>query len=161
MVLSPFYALPFGSNCSHAMHTNFPRPANNTGRIEPAQEEDLRTAVSRAAPKSHFTLPALVLPLATTVAAESAAIFFRPGLVHIQRPAIEFSTIQAGNGSVGFGSHTHFHEPEASGASGVPVGYNVHTVNRAVFFKHGSDRIFGSPEAEVSYENILHLKSSF
>jgi len=51
----------------------------------------------------------------------------------------------------------HFHESKASGPAGFAVGYEVDTVNRAVCFKHRSNRIFSSIEAEVSYKNILQL----
>ena len=51
----------------------------------------------------------------------------------------------------------HFHEGEPSGLSRVAVCYNVYTVNRSIPFKQGSNRVFGSAEAQVSYKNILHL----
>jgi hypothetical protein len=106
-------------------------------------------------------LPAAAAATAAVSTAAAAAVFFRPGLIDIQRPAIEFPAIQTGNGCIGFGRHTHFHESKASGTSGVPVGNDVDTVHRAIFLKHRSNRIFGSSEAEVSNENILQLRSSF
>jgi hypothetical protein len=119
-------------------------------------------AVATAAPRSDPTcLPAFVLPLAAAVAAvptaAAAAIFLRPGFVDIQRSAIEFSAIESGNRALRFVIRAHFHEPKASGPSGFPVCHDAHTIDRAVRLEHGSNRIFGSPEAEISYENILHL----
>jgi hypothetical protein len=113
-----------------------------------------------AAPMCFRPLPAFVLPLAAAVAAEStaaAAIFFRPGFVDIQGSAVEFPAIQSGNRTLPFVIRTHFHEPESSGPSGLPVCHDAHTINRAVRLEHRSNRIFGSPEAEISYEYILHL----
>jgi hypothetical protein len=105
-------------------------------------------------------LPASVLPLAAAVAAVStaaAAIFLRPGFVDIQRSTIEFPAIESGNRALRFVIRAHFHEPKASGSSGFPVCHDAHTIDRAIRLEHGSNRIFGSPEAEISYENILHL----
>jgi hypothetical protein len=116
-----------------------------------------------------WRLPALFLPAAAataaaavpTAAAAAAAIFLRPGFVHVQRPAIEFPAIQARNGSISLGCHTHLHESKAPGAPGVPVGDDVDAVDRAIRFKHGSNCFFGSSEAKVSNENILQFKIFF
>ena len=123
-------------------------------------------AVVTAAPRSDpiwsdpTCLPASILPLAAAVAAVStaaaAAIFFRPGFVDIQRSTIEFPAIESGNRALRFVIRAHFHEPKASGPSGFPVCHDAHTIDRAIRLEHGSNRIFGGPEAEVSYEYILH-----
>jgi hypothetical protein len=65
--------------------------------------------------------------------------------------------VKRSNGRVAFGIIAHFHECEASCLPGIAVGYDVHTVNAAVCFKKGSNSIFGSTEAEVSYKYIFHL----
>src|SRR5581483_3416857 len=101
------------------------------------------------------SLPATVLPPAA-IAAESAALLFGSRFVDVQRPAVQFAAIQTRNCSVRFFAHAHLHESEASGPAGFPIGDEVYPVHRSISFKHGSNRIFGCSEAEVSYKNILH-----
>jgi hypothetical protein len=118
-------------------------------------------AVCGRIPKSNLTvLPAPVLPLAaavTTITTAATTVFFRPGLVDIQRPAVEFPAIQSGNGPFAFTIIAHFHESKASGPSGVAVGDDADTIHRAICFKQGANGIFGGPEAQISYEYILHF----
>lgn len=104
-------------------------------------------------------LPAPVLAAATAIAAVStaSAVFLRPGLIHIERSAIQLVAVERGNGLYTLAVIAHFHECEASGLPGIAVGYDVHAVNRAVRFKKGSKPIFGSAEAEVSYKYIFQL----
>lgn len=104
-------------------------------------------------------LPAFVLPSAAAIAAEptAAAVFLGTGFVDVDRPAIEFPAIQSSDGAISFISHTHFNESETSGPSGITVGHDVHTVHRAIRLKQGSNRLFGSSEAEISNKNILHV----
>jgi hypothetical protein len=110
------------------------------------------------APPYLSRLPAPILALASAVAAKSAAAFFLwPGFIDVERPTIEFPPVESGNGLLTLAIVAHFYEAEASGAAGIAVGYDVYTLNRAIGLKHGSNRIFGSAEAEVSNKNIFHL----
>jgi len=103
-------------------------------------------------------LPAALLAPAAVVVAESAAArFFRLCFVNIQRTPVEVFAIQGGNSALGFAVDAHFHESEAPGASRIPVSYDVHTVYLAISLEHGSNRLFGGPEAEVTYKDIFHL----
>lgn len=109
-------------------------------------------------PQNPTCLPARVPALASAVAAGPARAFcLWPGFIDVQRPTIEFPPIESGNCLVAITVVAHFDEAEASGATSFAIGYNVHTIDRAVGFKHGSNRIFGRPEAEVSNKNIFHL----
>lgn len=109
-------------------------------------------------PKSTL-LPAPVPAATTAIAAVStaSAVFLRPGLIHIERSAIELVAIKSGNGLYAFAVVAHFHERKASCLSGVAVGYEVDTANCAVRLEKGSKPIFGSAEAEVSYKNIFQI----
>jgi hypothetical protein len=107
-------------------------------------------------------LPALVVALASPAAAAktsttAAAFFLWPGLIDVQGPAIEFPPIQRGNRLFALTVITHFDEAKAPGAPGFAVGYDVHTIHRAVSLKHRSNRIFSSTETEISNKNVLHL----
>jgi hypothetical protein len=48
-------------------------------------------------------------------------------------------------------------ESNTSGLSGIPVGDDVDAINIAMYCERGSNRLFGSAEAEISYKNILHF----
>jgi len=106
-------------------------------------------------------LPALLASAAATAAAvtaaTAAAIFLRPGFIHVQCPAVQVAAIEPGNGLVGLRMIAHFHESKASGPPGFAIGYKVDTVNRAIRFKQGANGIFRGPEAEISNEYIFHL----
>jgi len=118
-----------------------------------------------AAPGDLSYLPAIAIaPLAAAaLAAESATtaatLFFRAGFVDVKSTAVELPAIQRRNGTVRLGVYTHFNESESSGTAGFPVGYDAHAVHRPVFFEQGTNRIFGSPEAEISYKYIFHFDS--
>ena len=103
--------------------------------------------------------PAIVLPLPAAVAAVSTAtaIFFGLGFIDIQRPAVQVTAVESGNGLFSLTVIAHFYESKASGLSGFPVRNDVHPINRAVLFEHRANGAFGSSEAEISYENIFHL----
>src|SRR6516164_1989862 len=64
-------------------------------------------------------LPAIVLPLAAAVSAISAAgaVFFGPGFVDIQSPAVHVTAVESRNGVLPLTVVPHFHECEASGLS--------------------------------------------
>jgi hypothetical protein len=102
-------------------------------------------------------LPAIVPSLAATAVAKSTAILSWPGDVDVQRPSIQVTAIQRGNGSVSLTVIAHFHERKASGPAGVPVGNNVHLVDSAVRLEQRPNATFGSIKTEIPYENILHL----
>ena len=105
-------------------------------------------------------LPAVVLPKATAVAAESTAAgacFLRPSFVYIERAAIEFAPVESRNRAITFAIVTHLDKSKAPGPSGFAVRHQVHTVNGPVRLEHRSNGIFGGAEAEVSYKYILQV----
>lgn len=110
-------------------------------------------------PPNSALLPAPVPAAATAIAAVSSAsaVCLRPGLIHVERSAIQLVAIESGNSLYALAVIAHFHECEASWLPGIAVGYDVHTVNRAVRFKKGSKPIFGSAEAEVSHKYVFQL----
>src|SRR5689334_14010887 len=101
-------------------------------------------------------LPAPGLPEASAVAI-SAAIFLGPGLVNVQSPAVELVAVESGDSLSALAVISHFHESKAFGASGIAIGYDVHTDHRSIRLEERSNRLFGCPEAEISYKYVFHL----
>jgi hypothetical protein len=105
-------------------------------------------------------LPAVVAGSAAAASAAISADFstvrLRTGFVHRQRPPIEFSAVKLGNSSIRFSGVAHFDECKPSGLPGVAVSDDIHTIHGTVCREHGSNRIFGSPEAKVPNKNIFH-----
>jgi hypothetical protein len=97
-----------------------------------------------------------VLSLAPTGTVPTA-VFFRAGFIDVQSATTEFAAVQGSDSPFALGVVIHLHEAKTLGPSGVAVGYHVHTRNRAVRLKERSYFVFGGSEAEVSYENILHV----
>src|SRR5579863_4240417 len=112
------------------------------------------------APFQIQVLPA-ALPRAAAVpaitAATRCAVALRPGFVDVQRSAINVFAVQAADSGVPFGVRVHFDERETPGLSRLAVGDDVDTVNRSVCRKHGTHRILGGSETEVTYKNILQF----
>jgi hypothetical protein len=99
---------------------------------------------------------AAATPAAAAVPA-AAPIFLRPGFIDVERPTVEFPTVEPGDGLLGLAIVGHFDEPKTPGSSGFAVGYQAHTVHSAVRLEQGSNCIFGSSEAQISYKNIFHI----
>jgi hypothetical protein len=96
---------------------------------------------------------------AATLAASAAAkstVFFRTSFADVQGSAVELLAIQFCDCPIRFRIIAHLNESKASGLTGVSIRDQADTVNRTKCFKHGSNRIFGSPEAEIPYENLFH-----
>jgi hypothetical protein len=86
-----------------------------------------------------------------------STVCFGTGFVDIQCSAVKVGAIQSRNCPVARGVVTHFHESKTSGLSRVTIGHDADPVDRAMCFKHRSNRILGSAEAQVSYKNIFHF----
>src|SRR5579871_4692731 len=113
-----------------------------------------------AAPPFRIQALPAALPRPAAVPAISAApraFALRPRFVDVQRSAIDVFAVQAVDCSVPFGIHAHFDKRETPGLSRLAVRDNVHTVNRSVRRKHGTHRIFGGPETQVTYKNVLQF----
>jgi hypothetical protein len=52
----------------------------------------------------------------------------------------------------------HLYESKTPLLPRIPVGYEIDTINCSIFLKQGSNRNFGSIEAEVSNKNTFHFK---
>jgi hypothetical protein len=94
---------------------------------------------------------------AAAVAASAAAVFFRTSFVDVQRSPIQIPAVDFGNGPIPLGVIAHFDESKASGLARIAVRDDADAVDGSVCFKHGSNPVFGSSEAEVAYKNIFHL----
>src|SRR5512132_4082577 len=109
-------------------------------------------------------LPA-ILPAAAataTVAATAAArtaIRFGTRFVDIQGSAVQIPAVQTVNRRIRFRIAAHFHESEASSLPCVAVRDDIYTLDGAVRFKHGTNRLFGRSETEISNKNVLHVFS--
>jgi hypothetical protein len=109
------------------------------------------------------TLPALVLTgssvaaPAAAKASAAAAIFLRPRFIDGQVASIELLSVQRIDGALGFRVAGHLDEPESLGPACIPIRDNADTVDGSILFKQRTDRIFGGPEAEVSYKYIFQV----
>jgi hypothetical protein len=102
---------------------------------------------------------------ATAIAGTKSAATARPalgpgaGFIHRKCSAIEVFAVDAVDRGVAFGFAGHFHKGEAPGLPCFPVSNDVNALDGPVRLKHGTYRIFGSSETEVSYKNVLHFTS--
>ena len=83
-------------------------------------------------------------------AVPAATAFSRPRFIDVQSPAIEFPPVECSDGFVALTVIAHFDKGEPLGPSGLAIGYQVYSVNGAIFLKERSNCIFASSEAEVS-----------
>jgi hypothetical protein len=119
--------------------------------------EDSGGAVAAALIAPGRRLPAAITTAAVPVsAAARTALRLRTGFVNIQRSSIEISAVESANGRIAFRIDAHFDEGESSGLPGVAIGHDIDPLNGAIRIKHGPEGIFGGPEAEITYKNILH-----
>src|SRR6266404_6297349 len=109
--------------------------------------------VGAPAPVWSKPLPAIVITLA---AAESAG-GLRARFVDIQRSAVEFLAVQAGNGTVRIRRDAHLDKAETFRLTGIAVGNDIDALDSSVCLEHRSNRIFGRSEIEVPYKYILHV----
>jgi hypothetical protein len=97
--------------------------------------------------------------ITTECAAAEATVLPGTGLVDIEYPSVEFFSIKSGDGPLSFIVATHFDESKSPGLSGVTIGNDTYALNGSVLLKQRSNGAFGCPEAEIRYENILHVVS--
>jgi hypothetical protein len=109
-----------------------------------------------AAASSTISTPSAATAVSTATAAPLLA---RTRLVHIQRPAIHFTTIHRLHGIRGFVRIRHFHEGEPSRLSCVSIAYHGHPFDRAVSPEQSFQLSFGGLVGEVPYKDIRHSKS--
>jgi hypothetical protein len=97
-------------------------------------------------PKLVARSAALTAETAAFATAAASAIFLGTSFVDVQRSTVQVSAIQFGDGSIGLRAIAHLDEPKTSGLTRVAVRDEVYTLNAAVGFEHGSNRIFGCSE---------------
>jgi hypothetical protein len=118
-------------------------------------------AVATAAATKPAAASSTISTAATTAAkpATAAPLLAGTRLVHIQRPAIHFTTIHRLHGIRGFVRIRHFHEGKPSRLSCVSIAYHGHPFDRAVSPEQSFQLSFGGLVGEVPYKNIRHSKS--
>jgi len=97
--------------------------------------------------------------IATECAAAETTVLSGTGLIDFEYPSVEFLSVESGDGPESFIVATHFNESKSPGLSGVTIGNDTYSFNGSVLLKQRSNGTFGCPEAEICYENILHLVS--
>jgi hypothetical protein len=103
-------------------------------------------------------LPAiLALTAATVSTAARSTVSLGTCFVDVQRPAVEVFAVETVDCRGPFGINTHFDKSKAPSLPGIAVGDDADPINGSVRREHSTERIFGGPEAEITYENILHL----
>src|SRR3954454_12859960 len=107
-----------------------------------------------------FYLPA-VLPRAaaiTAIATAARATFtFGTSFVDVQRPAVDFLAIEAIDRGIPFRIDAHLNKCETSCLSSVTVCHDVHPIDAAIRFEHGTNGIFGRPKTEIANKNVFHF----
>jgi hypothetical protein len=110
-------------------------------------------------------LPALILArcavAAPSAAKTAAAIFLRTRFIDGQVPAVQFLPVQGADGALRFGVATHLDETESLGPACIPVRNDADALNGSILFEQRTDRVFGSPKAEVSYKYIFQSELPF
>src|ERR1035437_583009 len=89
-----------------------------------------------------------------------AALALGPGLVDVELSAAHIAPVESRNGLVRRGGIRHFHECEAAGASGIPVGDQVDALHCPISFKQRPNCRFRRREIQIAYKNVLHVVSS-
>src|SRR5688500_11696557 len=101
-------------------------------------------------------LPAVLATRAAT-AAVAAAIGLGTRFVDVESAAVEISAVQAVDRGCAFGIHAHLHESESTRAARITIRDDVYAIHSAVRFEHGTDRIFGRAEGEITHENVCQF----
>ena len=131
-----------------------------TAICAPMDSKDTLLVQEGQRPPLPANLPAAVLSRAAAVPAEptaARATFLWPGFVNIEHATIEFAAIESRNCALSFSIIAHLYKSKAPGPAGFAVGHEVYAVNSPMRLEHGSNRIFGGPEAEVSDKYILQV----
>src|ERR1035437_871195 len=114
-------------------------------------------------------LPARLAPLpgsAATFAAKASAraapapFALGPGLVDVELSAAHIGPVEGRNGLVRRGGIRHFHECEAPGTPGIPVGDQIDALHCSMGFKQRPNCRFRRREIQIAYKNVLHVVSS-
>ncbi len=100
-------------------------------------------------------LPAIVTALATTTA--GTPIGLRARFIDSKRTAVQFAAAQRFDGAQPFRIAAHLDKSESLGLTCVPIGDDTDAIHRSVLLEQRSDGVFGSIEAQISYENIFHV----
>jgi hypothetical protein len=126
--------------------------------VHPARNWSGAVAAALTAPWRR--LPAAIAASALPVpAAARTALGLRTGFVDVQRSSIEVFTVESIDCGIPFGIDAHFDEGESSGLAGVAIRHDIDALNGSIRIKHGPEGIFGRPETEITYKNILHFFS--
>src|SRR5450432_2499754 len=138
------------------------RPTLSTGRRTSCLGARLPAGLAALARSTTATATTTAgTPTAATATAEAAAsaaaLGFRPGLVDVERTAIEIGTIERRNRAVRFGGVRHFDERKTARAPGVTVGYQVDTVHLSVGLKERTDGRFSCCEIQIAYKDVFHI----
>src|SRR5205085_374084 len=86
-------------------------------------------------------------------AAVTRAFLARLGFVDGQRPTLEASAIEVGDGLIA--AFRHLDEPEAARTAGFPIRHNLRGRDRTVLAKHFAEVVRRGLEGEVSDIQIL------
>jgi hypothetical protein len=98
---------------------------------------------------------------AKTMASAPRTFGLRFGLVDGQGSSAEIRPIESRDSLVGFTGIGHFHEPEPTRASSIPVGHERDLFDRTVRLKEISQFGFGCAVGQIPNIKVLHRNSSF
>jgi hypothetical protein len=117
---------------------------------------DSREGVAASISERHSRrLPAFAAEAAAATAAGTLGL--GTGFVDAQCPAVEVGAVQRGNRTIAFGIVRHFDKPESTRLSRIAIRNDVDATYGSMGLEQSSKRVFGSPKAEVSDKDILHV----
>src|SRR5215467_4740205 len=76
---------------------------------------------------------------AAAIAATAAALGLRTRFIDVERAALNFAAVQAGNGAVRLGGVGHFDERKTARPAGITVSDKIDTFNVAISGKQPTD----------------------
>jgi hypothetical protein len=127
--------------------------ARNVAEPEPPKKA---AAAKNGCPTILPAVFAAVAAVSAAAAATESAVLFGTRFVDFELPSVEITAVQGLDRPVGFGPVGHFDEAEPPGAAGVAVRDDANAFDGPVLRKQRPDRVFGGPEGQISYKNILH-----
>lgn len=95
---------------------------------------------------------------ATTTAASAAETPFRfgAGFIDVQGSPVQRVPVEGCNRLIGFPLVGHLDKRKTARTSRVPIRHDSGAIDCAVALKQTAQRLFGSMEVQVTYEDVLH-----
>ena len=139
-------------------------PCDTSGLIRVVKDSPPRAVLQRSVlPAWSATAVSTAASAATTttaVAAETtttAALRLGTRFIYVESTAVHFGAVELHDGCFGIALFRHFDEGEAARLAGVPIRYDVHTLDITVLLKSRQQVVLSRLETEVPHEYVCHF----